>query len=164
MRATFLLLLLFAATIISAAELKVGYVNVMDVLKAIDESPKAEAVRKKLQEEFKARDNDLVAKQKQLKELEQSLSKEGSTMSAEERRRLEKDIVTRGRKLKNDKDAFREDFNLRRNEESAKMRKTILETIREFAREGNYDLILTDGVVHFSEHVDITNKVLEKLK
>lgn len=157
----FLVVFLFGATVpVAAQELKIGFVN---SAKIIENSPQFEKVRTGLQSEFKARESDLLAKQKRLQELEQKLQKDSSGMKAEERRRLEKDILSRSRKLKNDRAAFREDFNLRKNEEWNRLRKVIGETIREYAKADNFDLVVEDGVVYFSERIDLTDKILKKL-
>jgi len=145
----------------SAEGVKVGYVN---VAKIFEKSPQVEAAKKKINSEFKARESDLIAKQKRLKELEEKLKKDGASMSDSEKSRLRKDIISRRRKLNNDRGAFRDDLNLRKSEELNKIRKKILETVQEFARSEKYDLILTDGVVYYSKKVDITDKILGKLK
>ena len=148
-------------SVASAQEMKVGYVNVG---KVFDSSPQVEAAKKKINAEFKSRESELIAKQKRLKELKAKLKKDGDAMSDNERSRLRKDIVSRRRKLNNDKGAFRDDLNLAKSEALNKVRKKVVETIRELARSEKYDLILTDGVVYYSKKVDITDKVLGKLK
>ncbi|MBS0601020.1 MAG: OmpH family outer membrane protein, partial [Proteobacteria bacterium] len=66
--------------------------------------------------------------------------------------------------VKRAQDEFREDFNIRRNEEMAKLQKLIQDAITALAQEERYDLVLNDGAVIFaSEAVDITDKVLKRL-
>ena len=66
--------------------------------------------------------------------------------------------------MKRAQDEFREDFNIRRNEEMAKLQKLIQDAITALAQEERYDLVLNDGAVIFaSEAVDITDKVLKRL-
>ena len=144
-----------------AADLKIGYV---DVAKVFEKSPQMAAANKKMSAEFKSRESGLIAKQKRLKELEEKLKKDGGAMSDGERSRLKKDILTRRRKLNNDKAAFRDDLNLAKSDALNKVRKKILETIRGIAKKEKYDLVLTDDIVHYSSKVDITKKVLSALK
>lgn len=155
-----LLLAMAVSPQLLAQELKIGFVN---SAKVFENSPQLAESKSRMQAEFKAREDDLVAKQKRLQELEQTLKKDGADMDPEERHRLEKDILSRGRKLKNDQEAFREDINLRRNEELNRLRKMIGETVREYAKAESYDLVVEDGVVHFSERIDLTEKILKKL-
>lgn len=85
-------------------------------------------------------------------------------MSDSERNKLEREIRSLKRDLKRSRDEFREDLNIRRNEELAKLQKLVVETIRAIAQEGGFDLVVTDGVLYASDRIDITAMVLEKLK
>ncbi len=144
-----------------AAELKLGFVNAARVLKS---APQAEAALNRLEKEFSPRDKALVEAQKALRKLEDKLSKDGTTLSDAERRDLERDIISQRRDVKRAQDEFREDFNIRRNEEMAKLQKLIQDAITALAQEERYDLVLNDGAVIFaSEAVDITDKVLKRL-
>lgn len=145
---------------VSAVEMKIGYV---DSEKLIKESPQYAEAQKRLESEFKPRQTDLVAKQKRLKELLDKLKKDGVTMSESERGSLEKDILTRRRQFESDQTALREDSNLRRIQELQKLREKVKEVVQEFAKAESYDVILADGV-YFSERLNVTDKILEKLK
>jgi len=121
-------------------------------------------VRKSLEKEFKRRDKDLVAKQKQLKTLEDKLARDGAVMSAAEVKRLEQDIRSRRRKIKSMSDEFREDLNIRRNEEFNKLLRKVSEVVHQIGEQENIDLILSEGVVYASKRVNLTEKVLKRLK
>lgn len=84
-------------------------------------------------------------------------------MSEPEARRLQRDVLEKKRALKRDQEEFREDFNLRRNEELAKLQKMVFEAIKGLSEAEKYDLVLHDGVVFASGAVDITNKVQSRL-
>jgi outer membrane protein len=146
---------------IASAELKIGVVNAIKILEG---APQAEAARKQLEKEFASRDRDLVARQKSIKEMEDRLSREGATMSEADARKLERDIVSKRRDLKRDQDEFREDVNLRRNEEFGKIQKEIVQSIQDVAKSQGYDLILGEGVIYANEKTDITNAVLDRLR
>ena len=144
-----------------AVDLNVGVVN---AAKVIEDAPQAEAARKKLEQEFAPRDKKLVALQKELRSQENKLERDGPIMSESARRTLERDIISLKRDFKRGQDEFREDLNLRRNEEFGKLQKRVSEVIISIAKEGKYDLILTDGVIYASDKVDITNRIVERLK
>jgi len=144
-----------------SAEISIG---VVDANKIVEKSPQYAAVRKSLESEFKRRNQDLVAKQKQLKKLEEKLSRDGAIMSAAEVKRLEKDIRARRRKLKSTSDEYREDLNLRRNEEFNKLLRQVSEVVHQLAKDDKVDLILSEGVVYASDKVNLTDKVLKRLK
>ena len=123
-------LLFCAACFVSSsavAELRIGFVN---AAKLLEEAPQAAAARDNLQQEFAPRDRELVSMQKEIKALEEKLGRDAAVMSESERRNLERDILNRKRDLKRSQDVFREDFNLRRNEELGKLQRLVIETIR----------------------------------
>ena len=154
------LLLLFSSNIY-AENYKLGVVNAVRVLEA---APQAEQARTKLEKEFASRDRELVAAQKELKQLEDRLAKDGAIMGDAERTKLERDALGKKRELKRSQDEFRDDLNLRRNEEFSKIQKLVVEAIQAVAQQGQFDLILGEGVIFASNKVDITDQVIQRLK
>ena len=145
---------------LSAAELKIGFVNVPKVM---EKAPQATKAKKRLEKEFSPRDKQLVAQQKEIKKLEEKLARDASVMSETERSKIQRDIISKKREATRAQQEFSEDFNLRRNEELKKLQKRIYEAIQTLAKEGNYDLLLTDGVIHASDAINVTSEVQEKL-
>ena len=142
-----------------AAELKIGYVN---AVKVIEEAPQGEAALKKLEAEFAPRDKQIVEMQNKLKQLEQDLEKNALVLKDAEHRSKEFEIISLKRDLRRATQEFREDYNLRRNEELAALQKIVQKTIAEIAKQENYDLIL-ESAVYASTRADITDKILKKL-
>ncbi len=142
------------------AELKIGYVN---AVKVIEEAPQGEAALKKLEAEFGPRDKKIVELQNRIKQLEEDLGKNALVLKESERRAREHEILMLKRDLRRESQEFREDYNLRRNEELAALQKLVYKVILEIAKQENYDLILHEGVITASPRVDITDKVLKKL-
>lgn len=142
-------------------ELKIGAVSAIRIL---EQSPHAEAAKKKIEKEFAPRDRKLVAQQKKLKELDDKLGKDGAIMSESERKSLEREIISKKRDLKRTQDEFREDLNFRRNEEFAKIQKMIVTAIQEVAKEQGYDIVLGEGVIYASDKADMSSLVIEKLQ
>ncbi len=153
--------LLCLGSAVRAEEIKIGFVNVAQVLQ---QAPQAADAKKRLEREFAPRDKRIVAQQKELKKLQEKMARDSAVMSDAERRKLERDILSKQRELKRAQEEFREDFNLRRNEELGKLQRKIFEAIKTLAKEENYDLLLTDGVVYASDKVDVTDKVQKKLQ
>jgi outer membrane protein len=143
-----------------AEELKVGYVN---AVKVIEEAPQGEAALKKLEAEFGPRDKKLVAMQTKVKQLEDDLEKNGIVMKDADRRAKEYELVVLKRDLRRATQEFREDYNLRRNEELASLQKLVQKVIVDLAKQENYDLILHEGTIYASKRVDLTDRVLKKL-
>jgi outer membrane protein len=156
-----LTLMCFVSGTVFAEDYRIAFVN---ATKVFEESPQYKVAREQLQTEFSRRENDLLASQKQLKQLEEKLQRDGSVMSESEVKRLERDILSRTRKLKNAQTEFREDLNLRQNEEFKKLRQQVREVIQKVGKSEKIDLIVSDGVVYFSKKIDISDLVLEKLR
>jgi len=162
---TLLLISLLAMALLAgtafAESYRIGFVNATRVF---EESPQYQAARERLETEFSRREKELLSNQKQLKQLEEKLQRDGAVMSESEAKRLERDILSRSRKLKNAQTEFREDLNLRQNEEFKKLRTQIREVIQDVGKSEKIDLIVSDGVVYYSKKIDISDLVLEKLR
>ena len=85
-------------------------------------------------------------------------------MSAAEAKRLEKDIRSRRRSLNAARTEFREDANLRRNEAVNRLLRQVGEVVRQVGEDEAVDIILTDGIAYFNKRIDLTQKVLERLR
>jgi outer membrane protein len=156
-----LFLILLQAGLVQAAELKIGAVSIGKIL---NEAPQAEQANRRLQKEFEPREKGLLDAQNALRGLEQQLAKDGDVMSDSQRRKLERDIRTQARELQRTTEEFREDVNIRRNEELGKFQQQIVEIINSLAKEEAFDLILNESaVLYASERTDITEKVLGRL-
>ena len=161
LRFIILIFFLFTFTASFAEDYKLGAVNALRVL---EQSPQAEKARAAIEAEFAPRDKQLVAEQKDLKTMEDKLAKDGAIMSETEKNNLQRDILNKKRDLKREQDEFRDDFNFRRNEEFAKIQKDIVDAIQKVAKENNYDVVLSDGVIYASPKADISDLVIEYLK
>jgi outer membrane protein len=157
--AFFLIGVLLLPGAVAAADLKIGYVN---AVKVIEEAPQGEAALKKLEAEFAPRDKKIVEMQNKLKRLEQELEKNALLLKDSEHRSREFEIISLKRDLSRATQEFREDYNLRRNEELAALQKIVQKTINEIAKQENYDLIL-ESAVYAGPRADITDKILKKL-
>jgi outer membrane protein len=151
--------LLFAGQ--ALAEIKVGY---LDVIRVAEESPQFRAASKTLKQEAERRESDLRAQVEKLKKLEEQYKKDAKVLSDAELKRLERDILARQRKLKNQRDEYRDEFSMRQNEERNKLMRQVAEVVRAIGKEERFDLILTDGVAYHSRGVDISDRVLSRLK
>lgn len=156
-----LLLTLALAAPAQAADTKIGFVNTVKLMEA---APQAKAAQSKIESEFAPREQELVALQKQIRTMEDRLNRDGAVMSEKESNKLERDILSKRRELKRRKDDFRDDLNIRRNEVLSRLQRQMYDATLALAKEQNFDVILGQGVVYASDRVDITDKVLDKLK
>jgi outer membrane protein len=96
--------------------------------------------------------------------LREKLQKEGLTMSNEEVRKLEEQILAQERKIRWNQSILDEDFKIRRNQVMGQLQQDIFKTITTIAQQEKYDLVLTDGVLISSSRVNLTERVLTELK
>ena len=143
----------------AAAELKLGYVNTQRIFR---DAPAAQKAGKKLEGEFAKRDQDLQKMAKQLQGLQENLEKNSVTMAETERRAKEKEFGELSREFQRRQREFREDLNLRQNEENAAVIEKANRAIKQIAEADKFDLILQD-VVWVSPKLDITDRVIKAL-
>ena len=144
---------------VSAAELKVGYVNTQRIFR---DAPAAQKAAKKLEGEFAKRDQDLQRMAKQLQTMQEALEKNSVTLAESERRQKEKDLNELSREFQRKQREFREDLNLRQNEENAAIIEKANKAIKQLAESEKYDLIVQD-VVWVSPKLDVTEKIIKAL-
>ncbi len=144
-----------------AQDVRLGFVNTTQIM---NEAPQADAARERLKNEFKSRDEKIVALQNELKALEEEMFKNSAIMSDNVRSTNEHKVISLKRDIKRAKEEFNEDLNIRRNEELTKLQKQVYDTIVAVAKEKNYDVILGDSVLFASKRVDLTGFVIQKLK
>jgi outer membrane protein len=138
---------------------KVGFVNTERLIR---EAPLSVAAQKKLEREFASRDQELQKLAKQARDLQAQLDKDGVTMSDSERKGKERDLGNLNRDLQRQGREFREDLNLRRNEELGQIQDRARKAIQEIARSGKYDLIV-EQAVYVDPKNDITDRVMKAL-
>jgi outer membrane protein len=153
-------LLFFACVAQTYADgFRIGVVDTERILRESDQAIRAE---KKIEREFSARDQEIKKMIKQGKDLQASLEKDGSTMSDTVRRGKERELANLNLNLQTLQREFREDLNLRKNEELAVVLARADKAIREIAESEKYDIILQEAVYR-NPKVDITDKVLKYL-
>jgi outer membrane protein len=100
--------------------------------------------------------------EQQIKTQQAQLEKDGLTMSETDRRNREQELGRISREFQRMQREFREDLNLRRNEELASLFERANRVIRQIAEAEKYDLILQEAVYR-SPRIDITERVLKAL-
>ncbi len=147
------------AAVPTLADTKIGFVNTEKLLR---EAPLSVAAQKKLEREFAARDQELQKLAKQARDLQLQLDKDGVTMSDSERKTKERDLGNLNRDLQRQGREFREDLNLRRNEELGQIQERARKAIQEIARAEKFDLVV-EQAVYVDPKNDITDRVMKAL-
>ncbi|KAA3622638.1 MAG: OmpH family outer membrane protein [Proteobacteria bacterium] len=145
---------------VSAQSPKIGFV---DAVKLIESAPQGEESLKKLEEEFSPRDREIRQLRAELRDAEENLDKNAPVMKQADVDQAQLEITALRRKIKRLQQEFKDDYNLRRNEELAKLQQIVTEAIIEIAENEGYDLIVQQAVFA-SKNINLTEKVLEKLR
>jgi outer membrane protein len=151
--------LTWATTGAVAAELKIGFIDAEPINR---ESAPAELASKRLEKEFAPRAQELQRREAQIKTLQSQLEKEGVTMSESDRRSKEQELGRISLDFQRLQREYREDLNLRRNQELQALFERANRVIKQIAESEKYDLILQEAVYR-SPKLDITDRVLKAL-
>jgi outer membrane protein len=151
--------LLFVAAS-AVAETKIGYVKIEQIM----QSPQSLATGTKLQAEFGPRKTEIERLGKDLQDKEAALTKALPTMSEADSRSktqafndLKIDFQRKQRELG-------EDYNIRKNEEMAKLQDRINKAVAAVSTAEGYDLVVYGNAAYASKRVDITDKIIKALK
>ena len=155
-----LIILVILNTNFAYAEVKIGFVEVQKILK---NAPQTVAANKKLEKEFTKRTAKLKKAVKKIKDKESAFRKNSMTMSDDERSKKQKEIQALKIDAQRTEREVREDIDLRRREEIAKVQAQVNVAVEKVAKEQGYDLVLYQGVAYAGKKVDITNTVIKAL-
>lgn len=144
-----------------AQELKIGVVNVPVLM---DKAPQAKVAMDALQEEFAPRQREILARQKEYEDLGEKVQRDVAVMGETERRNAENDLRNMQREVTRLQNEFREDLNLRRNEELGNLQRALLMEVQNYAKASGFDLVVGDGVLYASTAVNITENVLRAME
>jgi outer membrane protein len=144
---------------IEAAELKIGFIDAERINR---ESAPAELASKRLEKEFAPRAQDLQRRETQIKTLQGQLEKESVTMSESDRRAKDQELQRLSIDFQRLQREYREDLNLRRNQELQALFERANRVIKQIAEAEKFDLIVQEAVYR-SPRIDITERVLKAL-
>ncbi len=142
------------------ADYKIGFVNSERLFR--DAAP-AKRAAEKLEKEFAGRKAAMDKLEKQVRDLQSLLEKDGVTMAESDRRIKERDLANMSRDLQRMQREYREDLNLRRNEELTAVQERANKVILQIAEAEKYDLIIQEPVIFASQRIDITDRVIKAL-
>ena len=119
-------------TAVEAADLKIGFIDAERINR---ESAPAERASKQLEKEFAPRQQELQRRETQIKTLQSQLEKDAMTMSESDRRGKEQELARMSLDFQRMQREFREDLNLRRNQELSSLFERANRVASEEARE-----------------------------
>jgi len=154
-----LLLGLALAASVEAQQLRIGYVDMKEVL---DNAPQVLAGRAKLDVEFRARNDAIEMDEMRADALEMRLQQ--ADMNPENRTQIERDLRELRRSITRRKEDLRDELSFRRTEEVQQLEDQINIAVQEIARRNGFDLIISSPVIYANPDLDITSLILEQLE
>jgi len=153
-----------AACAPAAAQETAGKIAFVSTERVLRESAPALRAQKKLEAEFKKREDELNRTGEQLKRMQDDFDKNGMTMSESQRRAREREFGDLNREFQRKQREYREDANQRRNEEYAQIVEQANRVIRQIAEQEKFDIIFQELPAYVSPRIDITEKVIKALE
>tara|TARA_B100000035_G_scaffold233403_1_gene201667 strand:+ start:44837 stop:45325 length:489 start_codon:yes stop_codon:yes gene_type:complete len=157
-----ILLIIFTCflTNIANSEVKIGFVQVDQILK---NAPQTAASNKKLEKEFKKRTDTLKKAIQEIQKEEKDFAKNSLTLSDKEKEKISRKLQQSKIDAQRDERELREDIDIRRREEINELQTEVNKTIEKIAADQKFDLIVYQGVAYASPKIDITDQVIKAL-
>ncbi|MBV8044642.1 molecular chaperone Skp [Pluralibacter sp.] len=142
---------------------KIAIVNMGSLFQQVAQKT---GVSQTLENEFKGRAAELQRQESDLQAKMQRLQRDGSTMKAADRSKLEKDIMTQRQAFSQKAQQFEQDRARRSNEERGKLVTRIQAAVKTVASSQSIDLVVDANTVAYSSNdvKDITADVLNQVK
>lgn len=142
------------------AEQKIAVVDVQQVFAAM---PQAASIQQTIQEEFKDQIQAVNAQREELNFLSQKLQRESATMSEDEQKKLQEQILALGEDYQAKAQPLQQNIQRRQGEERNKVLGVIKQAIDSVAAKQKYDIVLEAKAVAFAnQEFDISTQVLEQ--
>lgn len=145
----------------SATAARIGYV---DMKRLIDHAPQVIAARARLEAEFATRNRQLDADAARLAQMETRLLREAGQMTAADAERLGREVDALRRSIERTRAALQQEFGERVDQELGSAWPVMEAAVAAYAREAGYDLVLSSPQLYASGRIDITDRVLDRLR
>jgi len=143
------------------AEVRIGYVSVPRLLA---EAPQAKAATAAIKSEQDSKRAQLQSQGQQLVDLQKQLQRDFDALSDDQKRSKLEEINTKRAALLEKENKLLGEYNKKRNEKLAELQKTLMTQVNNLAKELGYDMVFGEGVLYANPSLDITDKVLARLR
>jgi outer membrane protein len=152
-----------AAPAPAAGTVKIG---VIEVQRIVQESAVGKESLARVQKLQQAKQEDLVKRQKELRDLEQKIQDQGKSLSEDAMEKVQKDYQAKAVELKRFQDDAQRELEEAQRKELGDLEKRIMPVINEVAREQGYQLVFNkfnSGLLFADDKsVDLTEAVITK--
>lgn len=142
---------MLGSAMVSGAAMAEQKIGVIDVQSVFMQMPQAATLADDINAEFKDRIEEVTRLQKDGEYYLEKLQRDAATMSEQEKKDLEKQIIDVREQLGAKAQPLQRDMQKRQNEERNKLLALIKQAVDKVAADENYDLILNAGAVSFTK-------------
>lgn len=139
-------------------------IALVDMQRLLDEAPQMAAAKDRLTREFADRNAELQRQRGQLEQMERRLREQGNAMPGPDAEALGREVETLRRALQRARDRLRDELASRNREERDRVWLQLNDAVAQYARDAGIDLVLPSPVLYASARVDITDRVLDRLR
>lgn len=157
---TALICLAWIPCLFADSNVRIGYV---DMKHLFDNAPQVIAAREALDQEFRPRNEALLADEARLDRMRQDLT-ETRDADAESRFDMEREIRNLQRSIDRRREDLSEELRFRTNTEKKALEETIEVAVRQVAERSGFDLILTSPVAYAAPSINVTDQILDWLE
>ena len=137
--------------------------GVFDPQRVSEETAEGKRIQAKLEALRNQRQSDVAADEAKITELQQQLSQQSLSLSAEKRAQLEIDIQKRVLELNSRKETLTKSFQLEIAAEEAQFNEKLRAVLSQFARDEEFSVILEASAVAFAAaSVDVTTAIIDR--
>ena len=141
---------------------KIGVINIQEAIAATGEGKKAFA---DIQKKYEPRRNDLERQQQEINALQDQLQKQATTLSDEERVRLQRELDEKQRLFKRAQEDAQTDFQNDNQEAVRRIGQKMVRVINEYAQQNGFAVVMDDAqvpVYYVAKGYDLTEAVTKK--
>ena len=161
MRAIVLFLLALLVTSINAQSIKIGYIDVEEVINSL---PQYQHDNDSLIQQFEPKKQQLLDLFKHIELLKENLNNVDKSINNENYQKELDNIRELEASFQKETELWQQQLNQKKYESLQKIETMINLTIEEFAISENYDLILYQNAAFVSDQVNITNQIISKIE
>ncbi|MGC1181767.1 OmpH family outer membrane protein [Legionella sp.] len=139
-------------------------IGVVDLQKIMQTSSQMKDIQQKLENEFKPRRDKLIQMESSLKADMEKFKRDGSVMSANQKKDLEKKIINAQQQFERDGQQYQQELSTANNEAMEGLYSKVRVAIAKVAKDDKYDLIVQKDAAPFNaETLEITDKVIKTI-
>jgi len=161
MRAIVLFLLALLVTSINAQSIKIGYIDVEEVINSL---PQYQHDNDSLIQQFEPKKQQLLDLFKHIELLKENLNNADKSINNENYQKELDNIRELEASFQKETELWQQQLNQKKYESLQKIETMINLAIEEFAISENYDLILYQNAAFASDQVNITNQIISKIE